>query len=141
MDNTLAARVKECLRLSGMSGADVARELGISRSAISQWLKGNVKNIRGDNLILLASKAGVRPEWLVSGKAPKFSTGPEGDQSPTLDTQDKMYSYYVTHPEHELLQTFRSLTPQQQETLVEHAQFLLQRAPAVITPIPVKKSK
>jgi transcriptional regulator with XRE-family HTH domain len=138
----LSDRVKECLEVIGGSQAELARQLGVSRSAVGQWLQGNVKDIRSEALFTLARLANVRPEWLALGESPKKPTSKDAPSAiNALEGTHEVYAYYVTKEEHELLQAYRHLSPEQQEMLAQNAQFLMSRAQSNIVPVPVKKTK
>lgn len=62
-------RVTEARIRSGMSQADLARELKISDASISQWESGEIKHLRAENLLRLAVALGVDPGWLLHGKS------------------------------------------------------------------------
>lgn len=52
--------------------SELARRLGVSRSAVNQWLSGQTEPTAA-NAVLLARLAGVRPEWLILGEEPKLA--------------------------------------------------------------------
>lgn len=64
----LATAVK---RATDGNQSKLARRLGVSRSAVSQWLSGQTEP-SATNALLLARMAGVRPEWLVLGEEPQL---------------------------------------------------------------------
>lgn len=50
----------------------LASKMGISPSAIYQWLKGDTKNLKLEYLFALASETGYRAEWIATGKGDKI---------------------------------------------------------------------
>lgn len=68
---SLAERISEAIQHSGKSNAEIARKTGKSAAAVTQWLSGETKSIKGDTAAALESVTGYRAQWLVSGKGPK----------------------------------------------------------------------
>lgn len=64
-------RIREAISNSGKSQAAIAREAGISQSAIAQYLSGNVKSLRGETAARLEAATGYSATWLINGKGPK----------------------------------------------------------------------
>ena len=67
---THAARIRRARMLTGLSQAELAAKLDLSRSAISQWERftGTKPNI--EHLGLLATLCKVQFEWLSTGRGP-----------------------------------------------------------------------
>lgn len=61
-------RVREAIRASGKTQAQVAKEVGVSQSAIAQWLSGNVKSLKAETADALEIATGYRARWLITGK-------------------------------------------------------------------------
>lgn len=77
---SLAKRIKQALKDAGISKSDLARAVGVSPSAVTQWENGDTKVLDGDNLLKAARALSVSPEWLGSGKGDKttnWSLGPD----------------------------------------------------------------
>lgn len=68
---TLAKRIKEALKDAGITKSALARDVGVSPSAVTQWENGDTKILDGDNLLKAARVLGVSAEWLGSGKGDK----------------------------------------------------------------------
>jgi transcriptional regulator with XRE-family HTH domain len=64
----LSNRVRHALDIAGLTPADVARELPVSRPAVDQWILGTTKNIKNELLFALADLCGVSPRWLGTGQ-------------------------------------------------------------------------
>jgi len=58
----LSSRIKQARIKSGISQAELARRMDISRASVSIWESGG--NVSQDNIIKLASLLKVTPEWL-----------------------------------------------------------------------------
>jgi transcriptional regulator with XRE-family HTH domain len=68
---TFAGRLKEALDGKGWNPSDLAREIGISPSAVYQYLSGDSKDMRPENLFKAADKLEVHARWLGTGDGPK----------------------------------------------------------------------
>jgi transcriptional regulator with XRE-family HTH domain len=55
----------------GLDAAQVARAIGITPSALSQWERGTVKNLRPENLLAAARYFQVSLPWLITGAGPR----------------------------------------------------------------------
>jgi len=66
--NTLAIRLLNALTVRKKTPADLSRAVGRSESAVSQWLSGETKSMRGDNLLETSAFLSCSPQWLASGK-------------------------------------------------------------------------
>jgi transcriptional regulator with XRE-family HTH domain len=67
--STLQERLLECMG-DKWTQADLARECGISRTAVTKWLK-DTKQIEAQHIFTLARLFRVDPEWLATGKGRK----------------------------------------------------------------------
>lgn len=77
----LSNRIRETLSISGKSQAAIAREMGITQSAITQWLTGQTKKLRADTAVALEKATGVKAEWIATGHGPKLVSA---DQIPKM---------------------------------------------------------
>lgn len=69
---SLATRIKEAIEKSGLSKAEVARATGKSPAAVTLWLNGETRSIKGDTAAALEATTGYRAQWIVSGKGRKL---------------------------------------------------------------------
>ena len=53
--------------------ADLARQCGVSRPAISNWLSGRNKGINSSYLFAIADYFRVNARWLATGDEPKWA--------------------------------------------------------------------
>lgn len=67
---TLASRLKHALTVRNKTPAELARAVPTSESTVSQWLSGEIKSMRGGNLIATCSFLNCSPQWLASNKGP-----------------------------------------------------------------------
>jgi transcriptional regulator with XRE-family HTH domain len=56
---------------AGLEAGQVARAIGITPSALSQWERGSVRNMRPDNLLSAARYFDVSLPWLITGAGPR----------------------------------------------------------------------
>jgi transcriptional regulator with XRE-family HTH domain len=73
---TVGARIRAARLARGMTQADLAEAVGVSRSAVAQWETERSGQVRG-NLTRIASVLGVTVEHLLSGTATGAAVGPE----------------------------------------------------------------
>lgn len=78
----LKDRIQEAMDAAKKTAADLARATGKTPGAVSQWLDGTTKSIKGDTAAALQLATGFSATWLATGKGPKKSgsnveAGPE----------------------------------------------------------------
>jgi len=66
-------RIARAIALSGMKKGEIAKACAVANSAVTQWISGESKSLKPENLYALAKATGFRAEWLAIG------TGPEKD--------------------------------------------------------------
>jgi transcriptional regulator with XRE-family HTH domain len=71
------------LKARGWTQAELARRVGVSRQAVSLWLRGNEANLQGRHLIRLSQVLGVSVEELAS-PLPCFEPGIHAQLRATL---------------------------------------------------------
>ncbi|QZA80258.1 helix-turn-helix domain-containing protein [Deefgea piscis] len=64
----LSTRLKQALSASSLKQKDLAKRIGVTPSAITQWKTGNIKQLEASNLLNIARELGINPEWLATGK-------------------------------------------------------------------------
>lgn len=72
MMRNLNDRVREAILASGKSQAEIAREMGITQSAITQWLSGKTKSLKIETALALEKATGVVATWIATGLGPKL---------------------------------------------------------------------
>lgn len=82
--STMAERIREAM--GEMSPADLARAAKVTPGAVTQWLDGTTKSLRGEKAALLEAATGYRAAWIATGRGPKKVEGyvllEEGDVTP-----------------------------------------------------------
>lgn len=66
---TLAERIREAM--GEMSPADLARATKKTPGAVTQWLDGTIKSLKGETASVLQAATGYNSNWLATGKGPK----------------------------------------------------------------------
>lgn len=79
---TLALRLQHALDKRKKTPADLSRATGKTESAVSQWLNGPTKSMRGDNLMATCAFLRCNAAWLSSNKGP---SGLDDDLVPGAD--------------------------------------------------------
>lgn len=68
----LPERVLSALRAAGMTQVELARQAGIKRASVNDWVKGRSRYIRPEHLFRAADALGVSPRWLATGRGPRI---------------------------------------------------------------------
>jgi transcriptional regulator with XRE-family HTH domain len=69
--STLAERVTEAIRESGVDVAQVADACDVSVQAVYKWMNGASKTIAGEPLVELARLTNYEARWIISSKGEK----------------------------------------------------------------------
>lgn len=80
VDVSLARRLRQAIEHRPMSQTDVAKQLGLSGAAVSQWLSG-AKQPNRENIKSISELLGVDPQWLEYGSGTGPQTDPENDRA------------------------------------------------------------
>jgi phage repressor protein C with HTH and peptisase S24 domain len=78
MNDEIGARLKAARKAAGLTQADVAKALGVTFGAVSQWETG-ATSPKGRNLIALAKLFRVAPAWLSHGEGRKEAANESGE--------------------------------------------------------------
>jgi transcriptional regulator with XRE-family HTH domain len=70
--NTLnfSDRLQAAMKAEGLTQADLARKIKLTKSAINQVVSGTTKGMKPENLVAVARALRVRVEWLATGEEP-----------------------------------------------------------------------
>lgn len=66
--SALSLRIRRARRLAAISQTELARRIGVKRSAVTQWEHSNGTTPSVDHLIRIAIEAGVSFEWVATGR-------------------------------------------------------------------------
>lgn len=87
-------RIAKAIAASGKKKGEIATECGVANSAVTQWISGESKSLRPENLFALAKATGYRAEWLAIGEGPETESVEPSNVAPAM--QPKMsYRYPV----------------------------------------------
>jgi len=99
---SLQQRMELALRHSGKRAAALANVLGISESAVSQWINGPTKSVNSTLVIKAAHFLGVSAYWFATGEGSMLQTSSVNESPATYTT--------MSDAEHELLLRYRQLS-------------------------------
>ena len=68
---TINDRINEVVREDGRPAVEIARDAGISKQTLNDWLKYRTKNPQNEHLLNFADALRLELRWLISGKGPK----------------------------------------------------------------------
>ena len=69
--NIMQERVREAIRESGLSIAEIAAACGISKQAVYKWIRGKSINVKAEHLFEFERLTYYRASWLCTGKGHK----------------------------------------------------------------------
>lgn len=69
-------RIAKAIAASGKKKGEIAAACGVANSAVTQWISGESKSLRPENLYALAKATGFRAEWLAIGEGPEQAAEP-----------------------------------------------------------------
>lgn len=73
-DGNLAGRLKRALGRAQKKPAQLAEACDVTPAAVSDWLSGQTKNLKGENLYAAARFLDVNAEWLATGRGSMTSS-------------------------------------------------------------------
>ena len=68
---SLKDRIKEAVDGSGISPADLARATKSTNAAVTFWLNGATKSLKGEKAAMIETATGYNAQWIISGKGEK----------------------------------------------------------------------
>jgi transcriptional regulator with XRE-family HTH domain len=116
--STLADRIRTARKRARISQAELARQTGVTASAVSQWEhpEGTTPDLA--RLVGIASATNVSLDWLVSGRerALRANAASEARAADTPAVMPEMFAHDIL--EEKLLEQFRAIHPKARELLV-----------------------
>ena len=83
---TMGERIREAREAYKLSQGNLAKRVGVSASAVSQWENGDVRGLKPANLLATARALGVSVYWLVYGTGKMRGDSTQGTtRVPVLD--------------------------------------------------------
>lgn len=64
-------RIAKAIRESGLKKQEVAKACGVANSAVTQWINGESKSMKPENLFALAKLTGYSAKWLAIEEGPE----------------------------------------------------------------------
>lgn len=65
-------RIARAIHISGLKKGEVATKCGVAPSAVTQWLSGESKSLKPENLFALAKATGFSAQWLAVEEGPEL---------------------------------------------------------------------
>lgn len=65
-------RIARAIHTSGLKKGEVATKCGVAPSAVTQWLSGESKSLKPENLFALAKATGFSAQWLAVEEGPEL---------------------------------------------------------------------
>ncbi len=87
-------RIARAIAVSGKKKGEIANECGVANSAVTQWISGESKSLRPENLYALAKATGFRAEWLAIGEGPETDGAAQRNVAPAIQP-NMTYRYPV----------------------------------------------
>lgn len=84
-------RLREAIRLAGVRAADVARDLGVTQTAVSGWTR-STREPKFEVLDFLYKKYGINPLYVITGEGPPVLPKDEKNFVATVLAQGKKNS-------------------------------------------------
>ncbi|MGH8032605.1 MAG: helix-turn-helix domain-containing protein [Luteimonas sp.] len=111
--STLPVRVRKARVVVNLSQAELARRIGVKRSAVTQWEHPAGTKPSVAHLIQIAIETNSNFEWLATGRGPSRSDG--GDSVPAVTVDD----YARDEVESQALAHLRHLSSTRRKTAIE----------------------
>lgn len=85
-------RIAKAIAASGKRKSEIAAACGVSASAVTQWVSGESKSMKPENIYALAKATGFHAKWLAIGEGPEKDLGSESNVQP-VPQPTLMYRY------------------------------------------------
>ena len=109
--STFASRIRRVRAACKITQSDLARKVGVQRSAVAQWEQPDGTTPSVASLSKIATMTDVNFEWLATGRGAMKHKDHE-------TTAVVIEDYAYDHMEGRLLQTFRQLSTRKREALL-----------------------
>lgn len=76
--DTMGDRIRQQRAVKGLSQQDLAKQLGITKGAVSQWEMNRTKNVKNATVLKLCEVLGISLDYLVHGPSRGASGKPPG---------------------------------------------------------------
>jgi SOS-response transcriptional repressor LexA len=85
-------RIAKAIAASGKRKSEIAAACGVSASAVTQWVSGESKSMKPENIYALAKATGFQAKWLAIGEGPEKDLASESNVHPVAQPT-LMYRY------------------------------------------------
>ena len=68
---------------------EIAKVCGVTQQAVYAWMRGDVKNLRNENLFALADQTGFEARWIATGETPERTAEQDKRKASLLAYFDK----------------------------------------------------
>ena len=85
-------RIAKAIAASGKRKSEIALACGVSASAVTQWVSGESKSMKPENIYALAKATGFQAKWLAIGEGPEKELAGESNVQPVAQPT-LMYRY------------------------------------------------
>lgn len=104
MENSFGTRLEQAAAAKATSKVALAKAVGVTPSAVSQWISGAIKAPSPENLFALADHLQCHARWLATGEGPQWLSEPERPaepaRRPALNAHDaEMVALYNAAPD------------------------------------------
>ena len=111
--STMGERIRDCRQKAGLTMEELAEKVGVQKSAVNKWEKGNVENLKRSIIQKLAELFNVNPAWLMGWTPITGSVENEPEAQP-------ISSPFII----EIEQITKDYSKRQQELLMMYAKLL-----------------
>lgn len=111
--SALSGRIRKSRNLAKLSQAELARRIGVKRTAVTQWEHPTGTTPSVDHLIQIAMETATQFEWLATGRGPSRMEAAE--QTPAVIIDD----YARDEHESQMLEELRRLSPSRRKMAME----------------------
>ena len=113
----LSERVRHARKEAGLTQAEAARQIGVTREAFGQWESGQSKSIKSDNLHKAADTLCVDSRWLAVGES-----------SPSVKKRNEGTLNELSPEERALIMECKSMKREDILSIITYAAFLRNRS-------------
>lgn len=115
---SMSSRIRRARTLAAFTQSELARRLGVQRSAVTQWERDNGTTPSVSHLAQIATETGVCFEWLATGR------GPARPDSGLFDSALVAQDYARDEFESRVLNCMRLMALRKREALVKIVELL-----------------